>query len=289
MQSEYTPEKIPKAFLFKRLHSLTGLFLVLYIIEHLLVNSQAALFFGDNGAGFVKSVNDIQNLPYLPLIEFFLIGFPVVIHAIWGIKYALTAQPNSYGQIGNQVYLPEYPRNHAYTWQRITSWILVVAIGAHVIHMRFLERPEEIRLQQGEKEYLVKLKRDTGLDTLPAKLGFKIYEEKDIQAHWKPFLEKHPLKRGQVVAVANSFGLAELLMVRETFKSPLMIGLYTIFVLSACFHAFNGLWTFMISWGITLTERSRLWMRRLSNLLMIIVLIWGLAAIWGTFWINLRQ
>ena len=83
--------------------------------------------------------------------------------------------------------------------------------------------------------------------------------------------------------MAPSFGIAELLMVRDTFKSPLMILLYTGLVLAACFHGFNGLWTFMISWGITLTARSQRLMRTLATGLMVLVTFLGLAAIWGTY------
>lgn len=60
---------IPKAFIWRRLHSLMGLWLVLFLIEHLLTNSQAALWLGDNGRGFVNMVNAIHNLPYLEVIE----------------------------------------------------------------------------------------------------------------------------------------------------------------------------------------------------------------------------
>lgn len=285
--SSYSPKELPSAFIWRRLHSLTGLFLVLYLIEHLLVNSQAALFVGDDGLGFVKAVNDIHDLPYLPFIEAFLLGVPILIHMVWGIRYLQTGEQNAYGSIGDKPYLPDYKRNQAYTWQRITSWILVFAIIAHVIHMRFLEYPKTVKVG-GQKEFLVKVKEDAGLNSLAERLGFKIYTG-DFPAHWQTTLQKKPLKTGEVAAISSSFGMAELLMVRETFKSPLMIALYTIFVLSACFHAFNGLWTFMISWGITLTERSQRWMRHLSNFLMVIVAFWGLAAIWGTFWINLKQ
>ena len=44
---------IPRAFIWRRLHSLMGLWLVLFLGEHLLTNSQAALWLGDNGKGFV--------------------------------------------------------------------------------------------------------------------------------------------------------------------------------------------------------------------------------------------
>lgn len=289
MVREYDSPKLPKEFVWRRLHSLTGLFLVIYLIEHLLVNSQAALFVGDDGEGFIKAVNDIHNLPYLPFIEMALLGVPILIHAYWGIQYLFTGEQNSYGEIGKDPYLPEYSRNKAYTWQRITSWILLFLLFGHIVHMRFIEYPWKVKVD-GEKEYFVKVNDDHGLESLSKRLHFKIIESNgSAPTHWEEQLHANPLKTGEKGIIAKSFGLAELMMVRETFKSPLMIALYTIFVLSACYHAFNGLWTFMISWGVTLTQRSQMWMRRISNILMVIVAFWGLAAIWGTFWINLRQ
>ncbi len=306
---------LPRAFIERRLHSLTGLFLVLYLVEHLLVNSQAALFFGDDGNGFVRAVNSIHNLPYLPIIEMILLGIPILLHGWWGVQYLKTGEPNSYDNTGIKPYLPEYPRNRAYTWQRITSWILLFGILAHVIHMRFIEYPIAVKVGT-INSYIVRLNHDSGLETLAARLGFEIYNVPSIlskkheilnapknvkdppevvlqryqqERKWIDTIEKIPLKPGQVIAVSNSFGLAELLMVRETFKMPLMIALYTILVLAACFHAFNGLWTFMISWGITLTQASQTIMLRIAQGLMVLVAFMGLATIWGTYWINLKQ
>ncbi|MCE5318022.1 MAG: succinate dehydrogenase cytochrome b558 subunit [Parachlamydia sp.] len=300
---------IPKAFIARRLHSLTGLFITLYLIEHLLVNSQAALWIGEDGSGFVRAVNSIQNLPYLPLIEIFLLAVPILIHMWWGIQYLQTSASNSWRTDGSIPALPEYPRNQAYTWQRITSWILLVGIMAHVVHMRFYEHPASAQMGT-QKNYMVRLDRDAGLETLAPRLGFKLLDQTDIAKQrplgepekaspvamqeykqklgWVNAVEKRPLQEGQVIAVTDNFGMAELLMVRETFKMPLMLALYTIFVLSACFHGFNGLWTFMISWGITMNETSQRIMRTVSTGLMCLVGFMGLAAIWGTYWINLK-
>lgn len=300
---------LPKAFIARRLHSFTGLFITLYLIEHLLVNSQAALWIGDDGSGFVRMVNSIQDLPFLPLIEIFLLAVPILIHMWWGIQYLQTSASNSWKTDGSLPSLPEYPRNHAYTWQRITSWILLVGIIAHVVHMRFYEHPASA--QVGSKiNYMVRLDRDAGLETLAPRLGFKLLDKAEIDKrhveepekatsvakqeyeqnrNWLEAVKKRPLKEDQVIAVTDSFGMAELLMVRETFKMPLMLALYTIFVLSACFHGFNGLWTFMISWGVTLNETSQRIMRTVSTGLMVLVGFMGLAAIWGTYWINLKH
>ena len=63
----YLAPPIPKEFIRRRAHSLMGLWLVLFLIEHLFTNSQAALLIGDNGSGFVKAVNALKSLPYFQL------------------------------------------------------------------------------------------------------------------------------------------------------------------------------------------------------------------------------
>src|SRR5262249_14087387 len=156
-------------FIWRRAHSLTGIWLVLFLIEHLLLNSQAALFIGDDGSGFISGVNFIRDLPYLPVIELGLLGIPFLVHGIWGVKYLLTGKFNSFPTDGSSPSLPQYPRNHAYTWQRITSWILLVGITAHVIHMRFIEYPTSSKINS-QKFYMIRLNKDDGLKTLSQRL-----------------------------------------------------------------------------------------------------------------------
>lgn len=266
----YAAPPIPKAFIWRRFHSLTGLWLVLFLIEHLVTNSQAALYIGDDGSGFIKAVNFLKELPYLQVIEITLIGIPLLVHGWWGIKYLHTAQYNSLSSDGTTPSL-QYPRNRAYTWQRITSWILLVGIIAHVVQMRFVEYPTTSQIDN-QNYYSIHLTEDTGLSSLAERLNVELVSN-----------------QGQVTAQSTQFGTAVLLMVRETFKSPLMIFLYTIFVLAASFHAFNGLWTFMISWGITQTAASQRLMRKFAVTLMVIICFLGLAAIWATYWINLKS
>lgn len=306
-----TAPKIPRAFIWRRVHSLSGLFLVLFLMEHLLVNSQAALFVGSDGIGFIDAVNGIKSLPYLPIIEMALLGAPILTHAAWGVYYLRTGRMNSFRSDGTAPSLPEYSRNKAYSWQRITSWILLFAIAAHVIHMRFIEYPSSATLGS-QQNYMVPLKSDSGLETLAGRLDVTLFTPADIAAerkrlappdhsaataielqrylqreHWVDTLEKKTITAGEVMAVSDNFGTAELLMVRDTFKMPIMIVIYTIFVLTACYHAFNGLWMAMITWGVTLTARSQQLMLSLSIFLMCLVAFLGLAAIWGTYWINL--
>lgn len=295
-----------------------GLWLAAFLAFHLLTNSQAALFFGNDGEGFIEEVNKIHSLPYLPLIEAFLLGLPFLVHMAWGVQYLRTASPNSFGSDGSSPALPEYPRNRAYTWQRITSWILLFAVVLHVGQMRFLNYPVSVR-KDGQKLFLTRLKADRGLPTVAERLHVKLYDqaqiEKDQQLlssfgpianpvtpddllqtqHWRELhrwtdaLQKLPLAPGQTIAATRDFGTVSLLVVRETFKSPLMVALYSLFVLAACFHAFNGLWTFLIKWGVTLTPRSQLLSHRVATVIMVLVAALGLAAAWGTYWINLYE
>ncbi|KAF3361849.1 Uncharacterized protein PHSC3_001615 [Chlamydiales bacterium STE3] len=305
---------LPKPFVWRRAHSLAGFWLSIYLVQHLLVNSQAALLFGQDGEGFIRAVNAIQELPYLPLIEWTILGVPIAIHMWWGVQYLKTSKMNSFGYDGKSPYLAHYGRNRAYTWQRITSWILLVAIIAHVVHMRFIEYPA--KTHKGiDKFYMVKVDADPGIYTLSERLKVNLYGPKDIenlkmklpllpqsnelvsvqaqniqeQHEFVRALQVRSIKENQYIAVAKNFGTAELLMLRETFKMPIMMFLYTIFVLAACFHAFNGVWTFLISWGVTISQRSQKALLKISKVLMLIVGFLGLITIFGTYWINLRR
>ncbi|MBS0615153.1 MAG: succinate dehydrogenase [Verrucomicrobia bacterium] len=322
-----TTQAISRAFVWRRLHSLMGLWLVLFLMEHLLTNSQAALLLGDNARGFVNAVNWLHNLPYLYVIELVLLGVPILIHLVWGIHYLFTSKPNSWPSDGTKPSL-NYSRNHAYTWQRITSYILAVALIGHVVKFRFLEYP-----WSAGSTYFVRVTVDKGLYTVADRLGCTLYdaeaiakEKEELQRRsgeqafvdvaakvqdsssydsqaamlltsaqkyeqkqkWVAMLEKKSIAKGEVIAATPDFGTATLLTVRDTFKSPIYVALYTIFVLAACFHAFNGLWTFLITWGIVLNMASQKWSVKVAVGLMLLVTFLGLAAVWGTYYLNLR-
>lgn len=329
---------LPKEFLWRRLHSIFGLLIVLFLIEHFLTNSQSALLFGESGEGFIKAVNFIKNLPYLPVIEVLLIGVPIAVHGALGVRYAITGRINSFPSKGNKPALTSYGRNHAYTWQRITAWILLVGIIAHVSYMRFYRYPTHAMIKD-HTYYFTRISVDEGLYSVADRLGVKLYNQKDIDVdvssfnqkklegqqleksaekilsnkeestifdaehqrvllQWQEYeqqkrfiqaLTKKPINQNEVIAQAPDFGTATLLMVRDSFKSIFKAILYTIFVLAASFHAFNGLWTFCITWGVVIKARTQ---SRLVNIcigIMVLVAFLGLASIWGTYWINLAN
>ncbi len=314
-QSWYRAPSIPQALIWRRVHSLLGIWLVLFLIEHLITNSQAALFVGDYGAGFVNAVNSIKNLPYLPIIEWTFIGIPLIVHTVWGVYRLFTSSTNVWPSDGSTPSLPQYGTNQAYTWQRITSWLLILGIAGHVIQMRFLDYPTSAQLS-GQNFYFVRISPDEGLERLSARLNFNYFDQKESQhiihsmnlglasfgdipqnsvmgehvrevKSWLTAFEAVKIKENDLIAVTPSFGLAELLLVRNTFKSFLMLFLYTFFVLATCFHAFNGLWTSMITWGVTLSNKSQRLMRWGTTFLMVLITFLGLASIWGTYWVNL--
>jgi succinate dehydrogenase / fumarate reductase, cytochrome b subunit len=293
--------RLPRAFIWRRVHSLTGLWVVLFLMEHLLVNSQAALWLGENGKGFVNMVNGIHNLPYLQVIEIFLLGVPLALHLFWGIKYLFTSRANSYSSDGSKPSLPEYGRNRAYTWQRITSWILVVGLIGHVAKFRFLDYPITVHVG-GSSSYFVSVSKDRGLPDIARRLGVTLFDQKAVEREikrlkttrdqeeisWIEGLRKRPLSREEVIVEAHDFGTASLFSVRDTFKSPIYVALYTLFVLAACFHAFNGFWTFLISWGIVLRMSAQKSSVKLAITLMTLVAFLGLISVWGTYWLNLK-
>ncbi|PIS03269.1 MAG: succinate dehydrogenase [Chlamydiae bacterium CG10_big_fil_rev_8_21_14_0_10_42_34] len=262
-------EAISSTFLWRRVHSLMGLWLVLYLIVHLIVNSQAALWLGDDGSGFVQMVNSLESLPYLQVIEITLIGIPLAIHGYWGVLRAFKAKTNSGSTDGSSPSM-KYGRSKAFTWQRLTSWVLLFGIIAHVIQMRFVDMPDKIRVDNQEM-HVVHIKDDPGIESLAKRIGVTIKKD-----------------GSNITASAATPGKVILLTVRETFKSPLMCVLYTIFVLAAAFHAFNGFWTSLITWGALLSYRSQKAFLPICWVGVGMLAFLGLAAIWGSYWINLR-
>jgi succinate dehydrogenase / fumarate reductase cytochrome b subunit len=262
---------LPRAFIWRRLHSLTGLWVVLFLMEHLFVNSQAALWLGDEWHGFVQAVNSIHNLPYLHVIEVVLLGVPIAFHAALGVRALLRAKSNAHSTDGSAPSLPEYGRNRAYSWQRITSWILLIGIVAHVVKFRFIEYPERV-VRGTEVTYLVTVDDDPGLAKVADRLGVSLHESSS---------------ENKMICTAHDFGTATLLTVREAFRQPIYVVLYTIFVLAACFHAFNGFWTFLITWGVILKMSAQRAMANVAIGLMVLVALLGLLSIWGTYLLNL--
>lgn len=119
-------------FLFRRLHSLTGIIFGGYIVIHLLIN--ASLLEGAATSGlptvFQVQVDKIHSLPFLFVVETVFIYLPLLFHAVYGIWITVTGKPN----------VANYPfgKNWFYVLQRASAIILVFFIAFHIFGMKGL-------------------------------------------------------------------------------------------------------------------------------------------------------
>ena len=117
-------------FLFRRLHSLTGILFGLYLFVHLAVNASLAEGARHDGQPtvFQAQVDKIHGLPFLPFIEIFFIYLPLAYHTIYGFWIMYSGQPNV-GRYG-------YTRNWLYLFQRISGLVIVFFALFHVMSMK---------------------------------------------------------------------------------------------------------------------------------------------------------
>jgi len=113
-------------FLSRKFHSLMGVLpLGLFIFEHLTVNSTA--IYGANT--FNQAVHYLHGLPFLWVLEIFLIALPLSYHAILGLFFAIQAVNNP----GRYRYL----RNWMFYLQRVSGLITFVFVIYHLIYLKF--------------------------------------------------------------------------------------------------------------------------------------------------------
>lgn len=122
-------------FLLRKLHSLTGIIPIgVFLVEHLLTNSLAAGWASvvtktPGPQRFNEAVHDLHHLPYLWALELFGIFLPLTFHALYGIKIAMSAEPNTSSY--------PYLANRRYTLQRITGYIAFLFVIVHLFKYRF--------------------------------------------------------------------------------------------------------------------------------------------------------
>ncbi|MFF2755104.1 succinate dehydrogenase cytochrome b558 subunit [Psychrobacillus sp. NPDC058041] len=173
-----------REFYWRRLHSLLGIIPVgLFLTVHLVVNH-----FATRGAdAFNNASNFMESLPFLLIMEIFIIYLPLLFHAFYGIYIAFTAKnnPKNFGTL----------RNYLFILQRFTGIFLVVFIAWHVF--------------------------ETKIQTAMA--GEEINYD----------------------------------MMANIVSNPWMLGFYIVGIVAATFHLANGIWSFLVSWGITHSPKSQ--------------------------------
>ncbi|MBM4762487.1 succinate dehydrogenase cytochrome b558 subunit [Bacillus sp. B15-48] len=80
--------------------------------------------------------------------------------------------------------------------------------------------------------------------------------------------------------IAKAFGAeVNFQMMVDILASPFMFAFYVIGILSAIFHFANGLWSFLVSWGITVTPRSQVISTYVTIGVFIILSIMGISTL----------
>lgn len=68
-------------------------------------------------------------------------------------------------------------------------------------------------------------------------------------------------------------------MMEEIVGNPFMLAFYIVGILSATFHLSNGLWSFLVSWGITQSPQSQKMATYVTNIIFVILSVMGVVAI----------
>ncbi|MFZ5817090.1 MAG: succinate dehydrogenase cytochrome b558 subunit [Bacillota bacterium] len=201
-------------FLLRRLHSLTGIVPVGgFLLFHFWENSKAL----QGPEAYNKTILAINSMPFVLLLEIFVIFLPLYFHAIYGIYIAADSKHNltNYG----------YGRNWAFFFQRLTGIITLFFVTYHIWHFR---------VQKALGAY------ETGT-ALP--------------------------------------GLPDYNVVAEALSNNVVAAVYAIGIIASSYHLANGIYTFLITWGITIGAKSQRVSNLLTNLAFVGISAMGLAAL----------
>ena len=70
-------------------------------------------------------------------------------------------------------------------------------------------------------------------------------------------------------------------MMAEIFSNPFMIGFYIVGIVSAIFHFANGLWSFAVSWGLTVSPKSQRIMTYVTLIIFVLLSYIGISAVFA--------
>jgi succinate dehydrogenase / fumarate reductase, cytochrome b subunit len=127
---ETAAEKPDRSFLWRRLHSLSGVLPIgAYLVFHIYEN-MAALKSPAAYDEMVGRVNEIIPRPYFYGLEMGVIIIPILFHALYGVYIAGTGQAN----VGRYAYGP----NWAYWMQRVSGYVAFLYLIVHVGVLRYV-------------------------------------------------------------------------------------------------------------------------------------------------------
>ncbi|MCR4317439.1 MAG: hypothetical protein NUW37_13960 [Planctomycetes bacterium] len=223
-----------RQFLLKRLHSLTGLAAGFFLIEHLYTNQHARASLGGARA-FDEVILSFQTWPLFNLIEVMMVLAPFLFHTVYGIVILFRGSVN--------VTKYHYVRNWNYFLQRITAIGVLLFILLHIGTTRFVHYWIEGVADLANKEHSVYT--STLIPNNAEHLEF-------LGAMGDNYRDEH----GNPIGEHVSFETMQMM-----FKDiPILMYLYALGIICACFHFANGLSTMAISFGVTVSRRSQqLW------------------------------
>ncbi|MFJ8264510.1 succinate dehydrogenase cytochrome b558 subunit [Peribacillus asahii] len=70
-------------------------------------------------------------------------------------------------------------------------------------------------------------------------------------------------------------------MMADVFSNPIMIAFYIVGIISAIFHFANGLWSFAVSWGLTITPKSQKIMTYVTLVVFVVLSYIGVSAVFA--------
>ena len=204
--------KIPAHFVWRRLHSLTGIIpLGIYLLIHIFIGTTAIA--GKDAYNSLQSW--VNRIPLLVPLEIIVIVIPLAFHAIYGFLISLRERGNAFTY--------PYLDNWRYSLQRLSGYYLVVFLAIHLGHFwlnaRFTEEGRE-------------LFNSSPFDFVSAQLGNHSY-----------------------------------------------MVIYSLAVVAASFHLCQGIWTFCNTWGITISDRSRLIVGLAVGILFALLVYFGFRAV----------
>lgn len=123
------PQPIDRSFLWRRLHSLSGIvpiggFLCFHIFENMAALQGPAAY-----NATVLKINEMLPKPFFYGVEILVLIVPILFHAFYGAYIAARGQSN----VGKYA----YRNNWAYLTQRITGWVAFAYLILHVGVLRF--------------------------------------------------------------------------------------------------------------------------------------------------------
>lgn len=122
-------------------------------------------------------------------------------------------------------------------------WLPLLYHGVYGLYIAYQSKPNLNRYNI-ERNWRYTLQRITGIITFV-------------------FIVWHLFQTRVQVAVGNVEHEELGGVMHDIVTQPLMLTLYAIAIVAACFHFANGIWSFLISWGITVGPRSQ----RVSSIL----------------------